>query len=324
MWKGIPGNVALACTELSKRTSATALPIPVETGHSHLPHTLLALRPGPASSFLVISPDPQAAKHVLRATDNPARPVREGPGGGGLPLPLRRRVCHLWRRRLARAAPCRQPLPTQGLPVGHAGRVFGPSAQHMTQKREVGVGGLGVCGVEELLRPSPHPAAPTSPCMPRASPALTSRHHTHSLLSSRRRRAPAPSWTCGGLLLPAHPGRHRQGGVQLRLRGADAQPLIQAVYTSLKETESRATDLVPIWKLPLAASWCPPAPRGGRREADPGHHGAADRAVQAHRGRGGGAGAGDGGRRGCAPVKGDPSVLRLLIASREEVTSTQV
>ena len=29
---------------------------------------------GPASSFLVVS-DPEAAKHVLRASDNPARPV---------------------------------------------------------------------------------------------------------------------------------------------------------------------------------------------------------------------------------------------------------
>ncbi len=31
---------------------------------------------GPASSFLVIS-DPAAAKHVLRSTDNPNRPIYE-------------------------------------------------------------------------------------------------------------------------------------------------------------------------------------------------------------------------------------------------------
>ena len=28
-------------------------------------------------------------------------------------------------------------------------------------------------------------------------------------------------------------------------------PVIQAVYTSLKETEQRATDLLPYWKVPL-------------------------------------------------------------------------
>jgi carotenoid epsilon hydroxylase len=28
-------------------------------------------------------------------------------------------------------------------------------------------------------------------------------------------------------------------------------PIIQAVYTALKETESRATDLLPLWKIPL-------------------------------------------------------------------------
>lgn len=36
-----------------------------------LTHSLTA---GPASSFLVIS-EPQAAKHVLRATDNPKNPL---------------------------------------------------------------------------------------------------------------------------------------------------------------------------------------------------------------------------------------------------------
>ena len=34
------------------------------------------LSAGPISSFLVIS-DPECAKHVLRATDNPSRPVYE-------------------------------------------------------------------------------------------------------------------------------------------------------------------------------------------------------------------------------------------------------
>ena len=36
--------------------------------------------------------------------------------------------------------------------------------------------------------------------------------------------------------------------------------LIQAVYTALKETEQRATDLLPLWKIPLS-SWILPRQR---------------------------------------------------------------
>jgi carotene epsilon-monooxygenase len=39
-------------------------------------------------------------------------------------------------------------------------------------------------------------------------------------------------------------------------------PLIQAVYTALKETETRATDLLPYWKArPCALGLGPAAPR---------------------------------------------------------------
>jgi cytochrome P450 len=37
-------------------------------------------------------------------------------------------------------------------------------------------------------------------------------------------------------------------------------PLIQAVYTSLKETEQRATDLLPLWKVRRAAECSLAAP----------------------------------------------------------------
>ena len=32
---------------------------------------------------------------------------------------------------------------------------------------------------------------------------------------------------------------------------------MQAVYTALKETESRSTDLLPLWKVPLLANLVP-------------------------------------------------------------------
>jgi carotenoid epsilon hydroxylase len=51
-------------------------------------------------------------------------------------------------------------------------------------------------------------------------------------------------------------------------------PLIQAVYTALKETEQRATDLLPLWKVrrhillhaffnAFVAALCPPFPQPG-------------------------------------------------------------
>ncbi len=33
--------------------------------------------------------------------------------------------------------------------------------------------------------------------------------------------------------------------------------MLQAVYTALKETEQRATDLLPLWKLPFLAPFVP-------------------------------------------------------------------
>eukprot|EP00879_Flechtneria_rotunda_P011656 GHRR01012176.1.p1 GENE.GHRR01012176.1~~GHRR01012176.1.p1 ORF type:complete len:495 (+),score=137.58 GHRR01012176.1:121-1605(+) len=103
-------------------------------------------------------------------------------------------------------------------------------------------------------------------------------------------------------------------------------PLIQAVYTSLKETEQRATDLLPLWKVPLFA---PLIPRQRKAlaavklirdttnklikkckemvdEEEMQTAAAASAAGEEY------------------INKGDPSVLRFLIAAREEVDSTQL
>lgn len=37
----------------------------------------------------------------------------------------------------------------------------------------------------------------------------------------------------------------------------DADLKMQAVYTALKETESRSTDILPLWKLPLVEHFIP-------------------------------------------------------------------
>ncbi|GMH35814.1 hypothetical protein BSKO_03682 [Bryopsis sp. KO-2023] len=97
-------------------------------------------------------------------------------------------------------------------------------------------------------------------------------------------------------------------------------PLIQAVYTSLKETEQRATDLLPIWKIPLF-----------RRIS--GRYRRSRRAVKVIRKT-----TEDLIKR-CKDIvekegekafdeefidESDPSILRFLIASREEVTEKQL
>lgn len=94
--------------------------------------------PGPASSFLVIS-DPQAAKHVLRATDNPARPLYEK----GLVAEVSRFLFgdgfaisggDAWRVRRRAVSPS---LHKAYLSV-MLDAVFGPSAHQMAGKLDVG------------------------------------------------------------------------------------------------------------------------------------------------------------------------------------------
>ncbi len=97
----------------------------------------MLLPAGPVSSFLVIS-DPAAAKHVLRATDNPKRPLYDKglvaevsqflfgdgfavAGGDG------------WRVRRRAVAPSLHRAYLEAM----IDRVFGPSALHLNDKLQV-------------------------------------------------------------------------------------------------------------------------------------------------------------------------------------------
>lgn len=103
-------------------------------------------------------------------------------------------------------------------------------------------------------------------------------------------------------------------------------PLIQAVYTALKETEQRATDLLPLWKVPVVRSLLP-----RQRKADAAVAlirevtqrliaKCADMVQEEELAAAAAAAQGDGEYLNA----GDPSVLRFLIAAREEVDSTQL
>lgn len=46
-------------------------------------------------------------------------------------------------------------------------------------------------------------------------------------------------------------------GAKLSGRLVTISSSLQAVYTALKETESRATDLLPLWKFPLLSPLIP-------------------------------------------------------------------
>ncbi|KAL6767264.1 CYP97C3 [Auxenochlorella protothecoides x Auxenochlorella symbiontica] len=232
---------------------------------------------GPASSFLVIS-DPQAAKHVLRATDNPARPLYEK----GLVAEVSRFLFgdgfaisggDAWRVRRRAVSPSLH----KAYLAAMLDAVFGPSAQHMTQK------------LEEAARTG----------------AFLDMEACFSQLTLDVIGKAVFNYDFEAL--------------------TRSSPLIQAVYTSLKETESRATDLVPIWKLPLAGLVVPRQRRAAAavkliRDTTERLIAQCKRIVDEEEARG----LETGGEEGLLPVKGDPSVLRFLIASREEVTSTQL
>ena len=99
-------------------------------------------------------------------------------------------------------------------------------------------------------------------------------------------------------------------------------PLIQAVYTALKETESRATDLLPIWKLPGASLVVPRHRRAAEavsvirtatEELIAQCKAMVDEEEQARAS----------GAEEYINTE-DPSILRFLIASRDEVSAVQL
>lgn len=97
-------------------------------------------------------------------------------------------------------------------------------------------------------------------------------------------------------------------------------PLIQAVYTALKETESRSTDLLPLWKVPLLGRFVPRQQkataavaliRKTTEDLIAKCRAIVDAEEQADFEEG-------------YVNTADPSVLRFLIASRSEVTAQQL
>lgn len=252
----------------------------METGPVYL------LPTGPISSFLVVS-DPEAAKHVLRSSDNPQRPIYNkglvaevsqflfGEGfavAGG----------EQWRVRRRAVSPAlhRQYLEAM------IERVFAPCSERLSQKlrqRPVATG----------------EAIDMESCFSQVTLDVIGKavfnYDFDSLTTS--------------------------------------SPLIQAVYTALKETEQRATDVVPYWKLPLLR-WFVPRQRAAaeavdliratteelikkcKEMVDEEEKAAAEAAAAVSSGTG-------------SDVEGylneaDPSILRFLIASREEVSSVQL
>jgi carotene epsilon-monooxygenase len=267
----------------------------VESGPVYL------LPTGPISSFLVIS-DPACAKHVLRATDNAQRDVYG-----------------------------------KGLVAEVSQFLFGD--------------GFAISGGEEWRA--------------RRRAVSPSLHRAYLEEMLTRVFSPTAAALCEGKLADA-----ARSGKAIDMEAAFSQltldvigkavfnydfnaltrdsPLIQAVYTSLKETEQRATDLLPLWKLPPPIAALFSARQRKAQEAvalirrttseliarckamvdeEEMAAFAAAAAKAERRSKNGGAAAGetaeDEAEEGYLN-EADPSVLRFLIAAREETTSTQL
>jgi len=240
----------------------------VETGPVYL------LPTGPISSFLVIS-DPEAAKHVLRASDNPQRPMYNkglvaevskflfGEGfavAGGEQWRVRRRAVG--------------PSLHRGYLEAMLVRVFGPSSQQLTRKLDVAASSGEAIDMEACFS-----------------------QLTLDIIGKSVFNYDFDSLTTNS-------------------------PLIQAVYTSLKETEQRATDLLPFWKIPFLGAFVPRQRkalaavaliRATTEDLISKCKAMVDAEEEA---------------AAFDPENyindSDPSVLRFLIASREEVSSVQL
>lgn len=242
----------------------------VESGPVYL------LPTGPISSFLVIS-DPAAAKHVLRGSDNPQRPiyikglvaeVSEFLFGKGFAISGGEE----WRIRRRAVAPSLH----RGYLEVMLEKVFEPCAEQLVQQ------------LDSELQKDPSKAVDMEAYFSQLTLDVIGKavfnYDFNSLTTN--------------------------------------SPLIQAVYTSLKETETRATDVLPLWKLSFLADFIP-----RQRKAK-----AAVETIRATT------------EELIAKCKAmveaeeeaaafdpenyinesDPSVLRFLIASREEVSSIQL
>lgn len=242
----------------------------VETGPVYL------LPTGPVSSFLVIS-DPEAAKHVLRASDNPQKPiyvkglvaeVSEFLFGQGFAI----NGGDVWRIRRRAVGPSLH----RGYLETMIERVFDACSRQMVDI------------LEKELESNPEKAVDMEAYFSQLTLDVIGKavfnYDFNSLTTN--------------------------------------SPLIQAVYTSLKETEQRATDVLPLWKIPFLATFIPRQRKALEaveliRQTTEELIATCKAMVEAE--------------EEAASFdqenyvnESDPSVLRFLIASREEVSSVQL
>jgi len=241
----------------------------VETGPVYL------LPTGPVSSFLVIS-EPQAAKHVLRTSDNPSKPiyvkglvaeVSEFLFGQGFAI----NGGEAWRIRRRAVGPSLH----RGYLEVMIERVFDACSRQMVNK------------LDKQLATNPDQAIDMEAYFSQLTLDVIGKavfnYDFNSLTTN--------------------------------------SPLIQAVYTSLKETEQRATDVLPLWKLTALAPLIPRQKKALEaveliRQTTEELIAKCKAMVEAEE---------------TASSfdeeyinDSDPSVLRFLIASREEVSSVQL
>ena len=241
----------------------------VETGPVYL------LPTGPVSSFLVIS-EPQAAKHVLRTSDNPSKPiyvkglvaeVSEFLFGQGFAI----NGGEAWRIRRRAVGPSLH----RGYLEVMIERVFDACSRQMVNK------------LDKQLAANPDQAIDMEAYFSQLTLDVIGKavfnYDFNSLTTN--------------------------------------SPLIQAVYTSLKETEQRATDVLPLWKLTALAPLIPRQKKALEaveliRQTTEELIAKCKAMVEAEE---------------TASSfdeeyinDSDPSVLRFLIASREEVSSVQL
>lgn len=239
----------------------------VETGPVYL------LPTGPISSFLVVS-DPEVTKFVLRSTDNPkgniynkgiVAEVSEFLFGDSVAIS----VGDDWRVRRKAVGPSLH----RGYLEVMLTRVFGPSANQMTQKLEAAAASGKPINMEAVFN-----------------------QLTLDVIGKAVFNYDFQSLTTDS-------------------------PIIQAVYTALKETETRATDVLPYWKITPLNYFIPRQQKAMAavkliRETTEELIAKCKKMVEEEEAE---ASFDEG-----YINDSDPSVLRFLIASREEVSSKQL
>eukprot|EP00798_Chlamydomonas_sp_ICE-L_P030409 gene30409-35414_t len=264
---------------------------------------------GPASSFLVIS-DPAAAKHVLCGSDNSTRNLYTGPASSFLVISDPAAAKHVLRG----SDNTTRNLYNKGLVAEVSTFLFGD--------------GFAITGGDAWRA--------------RRKAVAPSLHKTYLGAMLDRVFVPTSQFACEKLKAAEESGKPVNieaifSQLTLDIIGKSVfnydfdsltkdSPLIQAVYTALKETETRATDVIPLWKIPIMKYFDPRQRKAAeaveiiqkttsdlirkcKAMVDDEEMEAASAAAEA----------------GVEYINdSDPSVLRFLIAAREEVDSTQL